>query len=783
MKFKHSGIMCSLLWSTGTVAHDASATELMAQQSAVALDTVMVTAQKREEQLQDVPISITALTSRDLEQRGISNLTDFVRIPTPGLQIQSTVGINSLLMVEIRGVTTPDPAQGTMEMGVAVYLDDVYLGRAQGLGTELADPEQIEILRGPQGTLFGRNAQGGAVRIVSKRATGFFGGTAKMTFGEHGMRRQAMHLNLPEFAGIALKLDAVSSRLDGYTRNPRVDGIDQQRDFGYNDGDGYRASLSWNPAYHLELRYAYEQSKTKNVNDYILLVPPGLDLVGSDYVRPTSLLGAQRDPSVYKRVDESFIGLYTQPYIDDMHAHALHLDYQINDNLQLRSISAYRSLYHQGANQLGGTTMVLLGAVGVPAAAFPARSDTTGLHAPTGTRAYAVSGTLAGVVLNQQQKSQELQLIGATEQLEYVFGLYYFNEKILDTRQTWFSMMYTTPDYSRLISTNPFSLPFPGQGATLTSAEARSYAAFVQATWTPPVADNRLHLTGGMRYTSDSKSFHRIWQGGVAVDLRPDDFDARRWDPAATLSFDISPDANVYLRYAQAYRAGGVSVRSPTFAPFGEEVSKAWELGLKSELFNHRLRTNLALFQNNISARQMTVQLDPTNPTITDTINSPGTTRITGLENEVTYALTDQLRLLFNYTYQDAERPDALAELDPTSIYNVHGLFRHSGMIALDWSRKTPVGEVLGHVNYSKTSRAPGATRVRKTDHAWHVERNVANARLTLRNIPVGPTSLQLSAFINNIFDKAYPISTVVGNSTAHLLAPRTFGMDISLDF
>jgi len=772
--------------ATGSVVAQVPLAQTGAQDASIqSLDSVVVTAQKREERLQDVPIAITALSSIALEERGIESLSDFGRTPAPGLQIQPFVGVGTRLIIDMRGVTNPDPTQGTAELSNAIYLDEVYLGRAQGLGMELADPERIEILRGPQGTLFGRNAQGGAVRIVSKRPTGFFGGNVKSTLGEYGTVRHALHLNLPEIAGIAFKLDTIHSNLDGYTRNPRSELIDRQLDFGYNRSEGYRASMLWNPLDTLEIYYSYELAHSKSGSEYQHLVRP--EVTGPDYIPPPHFLGAQRDSSVHERARESFIGLYTESFRIDTHGHTLHLDYQINDDVRLRSITSYRTLDESGADQLSGAyTLVPLGPAGVPAGAFAARADTSGLYLDPATPVYAVSGVVPYNLVAQDQKSQEFQLIGSSEQVEYVAGLYYFTEDVEDLRQTFFSIMYTepgTPNFGNPVGTNPFSLPFPGQGATQQSARTRSYAAFVQATWTPLALERRLHLTAGLRFTSDEKSFRRSLQSDVPVDLRPDDFDAKRWDPAATVAFDFTANLNGYLRYAQAYRSGGVSVRSPTFRPYNESVNKAWEMGLKSELLDRRLRANVAVFQNRLMDNQVGVMVDPTNPSLTDTINVPGTTRIQGMETELHYMPTSGLLFSLSYAYQDVKQPeDALRTLDPGANFYVQGLFRHMGMLAVDYTVPTHLGEMLLHLDYARGNKAPGTTRVPIDDHAWELERNVANARVTLRKLPIGPVSLRLSVFVNNVFDKAYPVFVAPGSNAA-MLAPRMFGVDLGFDF
>jgi iron complex outermembrane receptor protein len=771
------------VWLLAAVAGSGS-TLAIAQDQGATLEEVLVTAQKREESLQDVPISVSALSSEDLANRGVTALGNLQQAPVPGLFIQPFAGVSSVLIIDMRGVTTSDPSQGTAEMGTAVYLDDVYLGRAQGLGTEIADPERIEVLRGPQGTLFGRNAQGGAVRIVSKKPTGEFGGTAKVAYGDYGHERYEAHLNLPEFAGLALKLDYLSSHLDGYTENgPRLSRLSKQRDFGYRDGDGYRASLRWQPTDAITLDYAYEHSDTDTVGDYFVLVRPSD--ASPQFILPPTFSGARpTNESIHRRTEDSWIALFNEPFNDRVDGHTLQAEFELTSSLKLRSISAYRELDNSGSQSLGGAfAFVPLGPAGVPVAAFTPRPDTSGVGLPSETRVYAVSGTVPYSSIDQDQRSQEFQLIGSTEQLEYVVGAYYYKENVQDTRQTFFNIMYTDPAFTNALGVNPFSLPFPGQGVSLQEAHAESSAGFAQVTWTPASVE-QWHFTTGIRYTDDRKEFRRTRQGGAVVNIVPELFEERRWDPAATIAFDFTTNINAYLRYAQAYRAGGVNTRSPTFRPFASEENKSLELGVKSQLLDNRLRLNIAAFENRITDRQMTIQVNPNNPAITDTLNAPGETRIRGVEIEGAAALTDELTMSITYAYQDGELDAAaLARLDPGSIFQLQSLPKHAGTVSVDYTLPPfSFGELGLHANYAIASDTPGTVRVPRTGYAYEVERNVANARVTLRNMPVGPVDLAVSGFINNVFDEAYPVFTAPGANAA-LMAPRTAGVEFTMSF
>ncbi|MFV0643711.1 MAG: TonB-dependent receptor [Sphingomonadaceae bacterium] len=742
------------------------------------IQPIVVTAQKREENLQDVPISVSALSAEDLEQQGVSSLNDILDAPPPGVTLQPFAGSETLLIIDLRGVTNADPGQGTTELGTAVYIDDVYLGRGQGLGLELADPERIEVLRGPQGTLFGRNAEGGAIRIVTRKPTGELGIRAKASIGNYDTQRYEAHIDLPEIAGFAVKLDYLNSSRDGYTKNgPTLDRLDSQKDFGALDAEGWRASVRWQPLDNLTVDYAYDNSKIKDVRDYYVLVaPPG----GPGFA--TFGKGRPLNTSIYDRPNNTWMPLYSDDFVTKVSGHTLNIEYDLSDDITLRSISAYRKTQENGAGNLGGA-FVFAPVPGLsPSAFFPASYAGTGnVGIPSNvTNIYGISGFNAYNDLDQDQFSQEFQFVGSTSTLEYVFGLYYFEEDVSDLRQGSFTIIYTDPGLTDAVSVNPFLVGNPNSQLTTQSAKSRSYAAFAQATWSPDFANNRLHITAGIRYTDDKKTFERT----VPVNVIGAPFKEKRFDPAFTIAYDISPDVNVYARYAQAYRAGGVSVRSPSFTPFGAEINKAYEIGLKSEWLNNSLRFNLALFQNNIYNRQITAQLDPAgDPSITDTLNAQGNTRIRGGEMELVMVPTEGLQFSANYTYLQGKRPDSYRTIDPNAELRIQSLPKHAITVAVDYfGPEWDVGQIAAHFDYSTASSTPGTSRVTFNSFAYDIERDVANARIALRNIPAGSVDLTIAAYAKNIFDTAYPVFTAPG-ANAIQSAPARYGLELGFEF
>lgn len=576
---------------------------------------IIVTAQKREESLQDTPISIAVLGDEALEQRGINSVTDLMNGAVPSLRIIPLSGRASALSIGMRGIAPIDASQISRDPAVGIYIDGIYLGRVQGLGTELADVERIEVLRGPQGTLFGRNAVGGAVSVISKKPTGEFG--FEMTAGAHsfGGFELESHVNLPRVAGIAVKLDGIWKRRDGWVENP----LAGQSDWYDTDRRGLRATAQWEPAPEVELRYTYELSQDESTSGYAHITRL---LPGAPALAP--IFRAEPD-----RVRDARGGFLLEPSVGDVEAHSLHASWEFADRLTLRSISAWRDLRQTQFDNFAGAFLAFR-----PNGSFARYSQAT---------------------VEQDQFSQELQLIGEFERLKFVLGGFYFEEDAADDAFAPSSARFNATGTAFTILNPPVSsAPFPDR-ASVVSAESR--ALFGQATWTPPVLDDRLHLTAGLRYTEDEKNGSLIaLRGRPPATPLAFVFESDRFDPLAIVAFDVSPDVNTYLRYSTAYRAGGANSRSATFRPFEDEEVESWEAGVKADLFDRRARVNLAAYRSRYKNRQVEFG-NPANPSNTETVNTPEAATIKGLELDVTVVPAAGLTLTGGYVYTDFAVP------------------------------------------------------------------------------------------------------------------------------
>ena len=219
-------------------------------------EQVLVTATRRETLLQDTPIAIAVVNAEELEKRHVQSLLYLASGAIPSLRIATFEARQSALTVGIRGIVPFDANQTARDQGVGIYLDGVYLGRQQGLNTAMLDIERIEVLRGPQGTLFGRNAEGGAVSIISRGPSGEFGARIESGFGNFGQYSGAFHLDLPKYANVAVKFDAEIEHQDATTSNP----LSGQYGWNYYNRYGARIAARWTPVENFTADVALDSS-------------------------------------------------------------------------------------------------------------------------------------------------------------------------------------------------------------------------------------------------------------------------------------------------------------------------------------------------------------------------------------------------------------------------------------------------------------------------------------------------------------------------------------------
>ncbi len=873
----------------------AAAVQATAQPMAEDLDTagqsndpglvdIVVTATKRETNLQDTPISISVMGEETIRERKVQSLLDLADGGVPSLRVAPFESRQSALTVGIRGIVPLDANQPAREQGVGIYIDNVYLGRQHGLNTGLFDIERVEVLKGPQGTLFGRNTEGGAVSIVSKPPTGEFGGRIDAGFGNIGSYNGGVHLDLPEFAGFSVKLDAVMAHQGAVTKNP----LRGQTGWGYYDRWGVRAAVRWQPVDGITNDFSFDTAKDRNSPYYSQLLnynpnnclsggtnaAPLAIPAGSTCVTPgTQFIGTQGTvrpllPGVVVNGDtlmrNADIGVPQKDTIDKTFGFTNIFKWNVSDAIELRSITAWRGVEVEQNDNAGGAHRVPVVTL------TPTCIDTT----PTGLAATVPTACqfsrYSKADLYQRQFSQELQAVGTLGPVDYVAGLYYFNERVRDDAATPNSMGAIATVANGVVTGATYrpisfctSAPNPAfadvqlgaavEGCPIDRASqvrSRSYAAYGQLTWN---ATEQLHITIGGRYTVDKKegellisrnSAYRNADGTLtAAAIRnqytPLDEKWKRFNPTATIAFDVTDDIHAYAKYSTGYRAGGASSRTSNYQAFNPEDVKNYEIGLKTDLFDRRVRLNIAAYK--MDRKDSQVDLSTIQPTATGnfnnlvTFNAPGTTKIKGVEVDLTLRPFEGLTLGASYAYTDTNIPlvpVTYSEFTPVVTTTVNGVTTTTGGVATGNSTTTlqkfyivytPKNAASGSIDY-EIPFGSSDTRVK-----FHLDANysqatqsfdqfavkadesfIVNGRISLLDIGAGDTKFNVGIWGRNLFDNqlvyrrdpsnslpavqttavaGVPNITRIGNNGGILgdygnfNMPRTFGIDASVKF
>ena len=696
------------------------------------IEQIVVTATKRETQLKDTPISMSVETAQNLEDRHVQSLLDLGDGSVPGLNVATFEARQTALTVGIRGIVPLDANQPAREQGVGIYIDGVYLGRQHGLNAALLDIERIEVLKGPQGTLFGRNTSGGALSLITKKPTGFLEGSMKVGAGNYGSHNTEAHINLPSVANIATKIDFITQYQDATVKNPVGQG------WNLFDRQGARFSADWEGG-----AFSADVGTDKNTPFYSQLLNFDPNNVG---LAPLpSMIVVQGDD----RMKVADIGVPQAESRNDTLGYSLTFDFGI------KSITSYREITSEQWDNSGGAHRV------------PAPK-------PDGVFSrYSLSK------LGQNQISQEFQLVGSTDTIDYVAGVYYFKENAWEEAATPSTNRWNS-DLTDYTINDPATWAYENwkidRGSRATST---SIGVFGQATWNL----SNWHFTLGGRQTNDQKEGRLYKVKGLDAEWDMS-LDTSRFNPLAVVAWDATEDLNIYAKYATGYRSGGASSRSLTFREFGPEDVTSYELGTKYE--GDRVRVNTALFTMDRTGSQVDfsqVNFDPitqsTRNTL-ETLNAPGVTEINGFEVDSQLALTDELQVRAAYTYTDTQVPDTVnpfnGELQevfivftPKNVYNV----------SADYSKYFSKFVMNAHFDVSKTDAAYAFSEYALMNDA-HI---IANASLSFE---YGDGWAQL--WVRNLTDEAYvyrrdPQKDDKLGTYGNFNAPRTYGLTVGYNF
>ncbi len=733
------------------------------------LEEVVVIAQRVEESAQDTPISLAAFDRDALSELGIASVGD-IRAQVPNFVIDTFPSSQQTLRLFIRGIGITD-VQITQDPAVGVYMDGVYLARSTGLGADIADLERIEVLRGPQGTLYGRNTTGGALNLVTARPD-----TEATTFSQvlgAGNRDRILaktSLNLPLTDTHAIKLAALGKREDGFVRNSGPGS-----DFGDLRAEGYRADWRWLAGEWLTLDYSWDKSRLESYNYTPQAVSPGIP---TGTPADAAIISSQR---FVPYGEDFFSQLSTSvpllPTDTDIEGHALTLSWQWQ-NLGIKSITAYRELqdfsYIDFASGASAEYRVDFSRINLGSES-PEPLDFDSVR----TR------------LEQEQFSQEIQLFMEWENLELVAGIYYFEE---EARENWFPMHHI------------FSFPVIETGDQALAVNIRAednrientaVAGYGQLTWHP---GNEWHLTFGWRHSRDERNVSRLFRQDnyvdfgnfvlgpfESIDFRADaseDFDDNSFSFIA--EYDWHEHARIYGKLVEAYKSGGFNTRDPDpifFAlGFDEEKNRTAELGIKSEWLQRALRINVAMFYSDFEDMQLNFLL-PGSISDTRVFNS-GSAQLSGVELEVIGFLGATLLARFNYAYLDSEIEDVT---DPFTGerrgFGFDNAPRNSASLNLDYNfANTAYGVWTANINANYVDERNTNTKPLTMD-AYQL----LNGRISLSEVELAGGEVTLAAWVKNALDESY-VNFTIGNlphaSRAVLWGePRTWGLEFRYDY
>jgi len=760
MRREASAILGALVTAAGPAAADDRST---------ALEEILVTAQHRTESAQETPISLFTFNEEQLEKQRISGLGN-LGILVPNLTIDAFPANNQTLRVYIRGVGLSD-SQITQDPAVGIYLDGAYIARSAGLTFDVADLERVEVLRGPQGTLYGRNTTAGAIKLITRKPdVENIRFDQTLSAGNNNLFSSKTSINLPFGEKYAAKLAYFYEDKEGFVNNDGPGG-----GFGDRESKGLRFDLRAEFSANLLMDYAYDSSEIESYNYTAQGVLPresggGLLAIVGDIAQNYIDYANNRINSLATSVEL----LPTDTKID---GHTLNIEWTINDTLSLRSISAYRELDDKSYLDFSSGSSI----------DFRIDYNAAVIGANAGDKRIELGAVRPH--LEHEQWSQEFQLLGNIgDSFDYILGAYYFYE---DADEVSGPMRHIFNVYPVAGDAYLYNI-----GSEFNSIENDAYAFFTQATWTPPILEERLHLTAGWRHSQDSREASRIVTDFVLQDTNTDvsivtesyfdvdtddDFDDDSFTFIA--EYDLGETLNTYAKYAGAYKSGGYNIRDPEeqgFSDgFAEEKLDSYEIGLKGSLFDHMLRFSSAVFYQEYDDFQYNFQIPGT---ISGTrVFNVDEGELSGVELELTAMPTTGLVLQVSYAYLDSE-------LDPVDNpftgeqveFNFTNAPEHTFSTIVDYTwAETAYGVWNVNASYSYTD-----DRQVNSDTVYRDSYQLIDASISLSEVQALGGSWRVSLWGKNLGEAEYEAFTLDNLPQADRAViwgdGRSYGMDIT---
>jgi iron complex outermembrane recepter protein len=724
------------------------------------IEDIIVTARRREERAQETPVSITAISSDQLADLNIVRIDGLTQL-APSLRITQASGSGSAPAVYIRGIGTLSTAL-YVEPAVGVYLDGVYTPRPSGNTFDLPDIASVEVLRGPQGTLFGRNTTGGAILLATRNPEDQFGVKADFSYGS---RNEVTASTVVQFGQIgdspfAFKVSGQIHSRDGWVEAP---GLSNSKWGGalysYGLGAALRGELGGD--FTVDLRGRYNK-----VNSYTGWEALAASTVGKAYFEGSADANGPDFPIGVGPRDFSYRDPRTKGESSvETYGGVLTLEKDFSDALTVKSITGYNEIHQNLRGNLGGGAT--RGAVANPAVPGQPIEWVTAHVTPSNPG-------------QQKQLTQELQFLGDVGDFNYLVGLYYYDEKVDETINTILNSPLSSTLAIRLNRSTSFSI------------DSKSYATFGQVGWKPAFADGRLELVGGIRYTKDKKTLDSISVSTTVTTTtttqsRKDDWDNVGWLGSA--SFKVTPDILLYARASSAYRSGGYNAPTVGAAPFDPETATSYEAGIKSDWFDRMVRLNVAAFQTDYKDLQVNGYNIATN---TNQLTNAGSARYRGFEVEGQF-VTGGLKLDGNVGYVDPVYKEYILAVGgvPTNVAddavfsNVpHWTYHVGGQYTFDTAG---AGSFTLRGDYSGKSNSPTYTLISQAPNTAQVPLMGKESNLSARlmwEFDVDGRKLKAQVFGENLTNNRY--LTFASDFGAILAGtynrPRYYGVSIGID-
>ncbi|TWO81407.1 hypothetical protein CBW56_04665 [Denitratisoma oestradiolicum] len=721
----------------------------LAEKGAV-LEEVIVTAQKRAERLQDVPLSISAISGGQLEARGIEGGADISGL-APNVVVNRSPANDLISQISIRGASTGQPSI-LVDPSVGMYIDGVYVAKSLGNLSEMVDLERIEVLRGPQGTLFGRNTLGGAINFISRKPAGVFSGSANLEIGNFGHHVERLSIDLPKMGITSLSFALRNEMQDGWLKN------DNGRAFSDKDRQAFRLAANFDISRDFQVDYKYDHTESDSMptaatlyaaNGSGTILYGGLDLEALGYVGTASRASTSRPKSFAADPGGTF---YQKLKVD---GHALTATYQLDPSNTVKYIGSYRKLFYSDQMDLDGTPLPIV---------------------------------VTGQDTDLRTWSHEFQWVGNTDRFNYVAGYYIFKEDGF------------TYDMRGIYGDNGFV----NSGVT-----TKQKAIYGQLDWK---ATPNLTLTAGIRRTREDRGLQASQYGTVGYQgpvfetrVAPVEYMTGFSATTPTLSaiYKLSDTVNIYARMAKGFKSGGWNGEATNpitlSTPYQPEKSQTLEFGVKSNFAEGRGMFNATYFHNKITDMQLTM-IPP--GSVQSNLYNAGKATQQGIELELTWQMSDGWRLTSSYGYLDAKfdeyldaginPPNAGVVINTASNREMPYAPKHTLNLAIDgrlaktdWGTLRLIADYtwlserfLYAVNKSYDSPLAASGAVASMTEISAI--GLLNTRLLLANIPVGgPGAAEASFWVKNLTDEKKSMNGIdfYFYRTATWAPPRTYGV------